>query len=170
MDIMTLTILGAVLGVLIIGGFFYIIILALCVYIWTHIYPWLRTVSELAAKPENFLSLAILAVLLIVVILIGALFFHFTLLLLLIVYPLVMFLPLYLGIIVWIIRLVLWLFIKWRGLVTGLYVSSRLEVIKFKIKVDMQKETDWKVKWAETKNKLSEEAEQARRNISRRGK
>jgi hypothetical protein len=34
----------------------------------------------------------------------------------------------------------------------------------------VQKETDWKVKFAEIKNKLSEEAEQARRKISRREK
>jgi hypothetical protein len=30
------------------------------------------------------------------------------------------------------------------------------------------RETDWKVKFAEMKNKLSEEAEQARRRISRK--
>jgi hypothetical protein len=34
----------------------------------------------------------------------------------------------------------------------------------------VQKETDWKVKFGEMKNKLSEEAEQARRKISRREK
>jgi hypothetical protein len=45
-----------------------------------------------------------------------------------------------------------------------------LQIIKFKIKVDVQKETDWKIKFEEMKNKLSEEAEQARRKISRRGK
>jgi hypothetical protein len=170
MDLMTLTMLGAVLGALLIGGFLGLFGLAAFVYVWTHIYPWLKSVGKLAAKPENFFPLAIIAVLLIVVILIGALFLHFTLLLLLLVIPLVMFIPLDLGIIVWLVRLVQWLFIKWRGLLVGLYVSSRLEVIKFKIKVDMQKETDWKVKWSETKNKLSEEAEQARRKISKRGK
>jgi hypothetical protein len=34
----------------------------------------------------------------------------------------------------------------------------------------VKRETDWKVKFAEMKNKLSEEAEQARRKISRREK
>jgi hypothetical protein len=33
-----------------------------------------------------------------------------------------------------------------------------------------KKETDWRIKLAEMKNKLSEEAEQARRKISRREK
>jgi len=168
MDIMTLSILSTVLGVLIVGGFFYLLVLALYVYLWTHIYPWLRSVGNLAAKPENFFPLAILAVLLIIVIVLGALLLHFMLLLLLLVIPLIMFIPLDLGIIVWVLRILQLLFIKWRGLIVGLYVSSRLEMVKFKIKVDMQKETDWKVKWSETKNKLSEEAEQARRKVSRR--
>ena len=170
MDIGILAILGAVFAALLIGGFLGLFGLAAFVYVWTHIYPWLKSVGKLAAKPENFFPLLILAVLLIVVILIGALVLHLTLLLLLIVIPLVLFIPLDLGIIVWLVRLVQWLFIKWRTLLVGLYVSSRLEIVKFKIKVDMQKETDWKVKWSETKNKLSEEAEQARRRISRREK
>jgi hypothetical protein len=41
---------------------------------------------------------------------------------------------------------------------------------QFKIKVDVPKETDWKLKFAGMKNKLSEEAEQPRRKTSRRGK
>ena len=168
MDLMTLSILSTVLGALIVGGFLYLLVLALYVYLWTHIYPWLRSVGNLAAKPENFFPLAILAVLLIIVIVLGALLLRFMLLLLLLVIPLLMFIPLDLGIIVWVLRILQWLFIKWRGLIVGLYVSSRLEMVKFKIKVDMQKETDWKVKWSETKNKLSEEAEQARRKVSRR--
>jgi len=55
-------------------------------------------------------------------------------------------------------------------LLVSIYTAIRLQIIKFKIKVDVQKETDWKIKFKEMKNKLSEEAEQARRKISRRGK
>jgi hypothetical protein len=73
-------------------------------------------------------------------------------------------------VLVWGIRLIRWLYFKWRGGLVSIYTTIRLQVIKFKIKVDVQKETDWKVKFAEMKNKLSEEAEQARRKISRRGK
>jgi len=71
---------------------------------------------------------------------------------------------------VWGIRLIRWLYRKWRGWLVSIYTAIRLQVIKFKIKVDVQKETDWKVKFAEMKNKLSDEAEQARRKISRREK
>jgi hypothetical protein len=68
------------------------------------------------------------------------------------------------------LRLIGWIYNKWRGLLVSIYTTIRLQIIKFKIKVDMQKETDWKIKFEEMKNKLSEEAEQARRKISRRGK
>jgi len=36
------------------------------------------------------------------------------------------------------------------------------------MKIDVQKETDWRIKLAEMKNKPSKETEQARRRISRR--
>ena len=55
-------------------------------------------------------------------------------------------------------------------MLVSIYTAIRLQIIKFKIKVDVQKETDWNIKFEEMKNKLSEEAEQARRKISRRGK
>ena len=61
------------------------------------------------------------------------------------------------------IRFIGWIYDKWRGLLVSIYTAIRLQIIKFKIKVDVQKETDWKIKFAEMKNKLSEEAKQARR-------
>ena len=68
------------------------------------------------------------------------------------------------------LRFIGWIYDKWRGLLVSIYTAIRLQIIKFKIKVDVQKETDWKIKFGEMRNKLSEEAEQARRKISRRGK
>ena len=108
--------------------------------------------------------------LLIILVILGAALLHATLLLVLIVFPLLLFFPIGLGILVWVIRFIRWLYRKWRGGLVSIYTAIRLQVIKFKIKVDVQKETDWKVKFAEMKNKLSEEAEQARRKISRREK
>jgi hypothetical protein len=68
------------------------------------------------------------------------------------------------------LRFIGWIYDKWRDLLVSIYTAIRLQIIKFKIKVDGQKETDWKIKFEEMKNKLSEEAEQARRKISRRKK
>jgi len=87
---------------------------------------------------------------------------------LLIVFPILLFFPIDLGMLVWVIRLIRWIYFKWSGSLVGIYTAIRLQVIKFKIKVDVQKETNWRIKLAEMKNKLSEEAEQARRKISRR--
>jgi hypothetical protein len=120
-----------------------------------------------AARPENLLSLILLAVILIIVIILAAALLHTTLLLLLIVFPILLFFPIDLGIFVWVIRLITWLYDKWSGLLVSIYTSIRLQVIKFKIQVDVQKETDWKIKFEELRDKLSGEAERARRKISR---
>jgi hypothetical protein len=109
-------------------------------------------------------------VVLLILIILGYAALHSILILLLIPIPLLLFIPVDLGILVWIIRLLRWIYFHWRGLLVGIYTSIRLQIIKAKIKIDVQKETDWKVKFAEMKNKLSEEAEQARRKISRSGK
>jgi hypothetical protein len=40
--------------------------------------------------------------------------------------------------------------------------------MKAKIKMDIQKETDWKIKWQDMKSKLSSDADRARGKITRR--
>jgi hypothetical protein len=65
------------------------------------------------------------------------------------------------------LRFIGWIYDKWRGLLVSIYTAIRLQIIKFKIKVDVQKETDWKIKFEELRDKLSGEAERARRKISR---
>jgi signal transduction histidine kinase len=170
MNILTLLILAVVLIVLAVGILLGLVFLTFFIYVTSHLYPWLRKIAVWAAKPENLFALLLLAVLLIILIILGATLLHVTLLFLLIVFPLLLFFPIDLGILVWVIRLIRWLYFKWSGLLVGIYAAIRLQVIKLKIKVDVQKETDWKVKFAEMKNKLSEEAEQARRKISRREK
>jgi len=170
MSIWTILLFGVILIALAIGLFFGLIFVDLFIYAVGHIYPWLRKIAVWAAKVENLLALIILAVFLIILIILGARLLHATLLMLLIVFPILLFFPVDLGILVWVIRLIRWIYFKWSGLLGGIYTAIRLQVIKFKIKVDVQKETDWKVKFGEMKNKLSEEAEQARRKISRREK
>jgi hypothetical protein len=65
------------------------------------------------------------------------------------------------------LRFIGWIYDKWRGLLVSIYTAIRLQIIKFKIQVDVQKETDWKIKFEELRDKLSGEAERARRKISR---
>jgi hypothetical protein len=134
----------------------------------SHLYPWLQKIGVWAAKAENLLSLILLAVLLIIVIIFAAALLDETLLYLLIVFPILLFFPIDLGILVLGLRFIGWIYDKWRGLLVSIYTAIRLQIIKFKIKVDVQKETDWKIKFEEMKNKLSEEAKQARQKISRR--
>lgn len=169
-NILTLVIVGLVLVVLAIGIFLGTLFLDLFIYAVGHLYPWLRKIAVWAAKPQNLFALILLAVILIILVILLAVLLHVTLLLLLIVVPLLLFFPIDLGILVWIIRLVRWLYFKWRGWLVGIYTAIQLQVIKAKLKVDVQKEADWRIKLAEMKNKLSEEAEQARRKISRREK
>jgi len=168
MNILTLLLFGLVLVGLVIGGFFGFLFLTLFIYVVSHLYPWLQKIGVWAAKAENLLSLILLAVLLIIVIIFAAALLDETLLYLLIVFPILLFFPIDLGILVLGLRFVGWIYDKWRGLLVSIYTAIRLQIIKFKIKVDVQKETDWKIKFEEMKNKLSEEAKQARQKISRR--
>ena len=170
MNILSLLLFGVILIVLVIGAFLGLVFLDLFIYGVGHLDPWLRKIAVWAAKGENLFPLILLAVVLMLLVILLAALLHITLLLLLIVFPLLLFFPIDLGVLVWVVRLVRWLYRTWRGWLVSIYTAIRLQVIKFKIKVDVQKETDWKVKFAEMKNKLSEEAEQARRKISRREK
>ena len=170
MNILTILLFVLVLVVLVIASFWEFLFLTFFIYVVSHLYPWLRKIGVWAAKAENLLPLIILAVLLIIVIILASVLLHATLLLVLIVFPILLFFPIDLGILVWEFRLIGWIYGKWRGLLVSIYTAIRLQIIKFKIKVDVQKETDWKIKFEGMKNKLSEEAEQARRKISRRGK
>jgi len=49
-----------------------------------------------------------------------------------------------LGLVVWIVRVVKWLFAHWRGLLEGVYFSTRLQIIRLKIKADMMQETSFR--------------------------
>jgi hypothetical protein len=170
MDIGTLLLLGGIIVALAIGAFFGLIFFALLIYVVSHLYPWLRKIAVWAAKPENLLPLLVLAGGLIILIIFAGVLLHALLLLVLIIFPLLLFFPIDLGLLVWVVRLIRWLYRKYRGVLVSIYTAMRLQLIKAKIKTDVHKGKDWDTKFAEMKSKLSAEAEQARRKISRGGK
>ena len=168
MDIFTLLIFAAFLAMVPIAIFFGLIFLALLTYVVSHVYPWLKRLAKLCAKPENLFSFFILAVVLIILVIIMFMLLRSILILLLIFPPLLLFIPVDLGLIVWIIRLIKWLFAKWKGWIMSIYAAANLQIIRMKIKHDVKKDTDFKARWQEMKDKLSSEADRARGKINRR--
>jgi hypothetical protein len=71
-----------------------------------------------------------------------------------------------LGILVYVIRIIYWLYGRYKGLLGGLWP----QVMRFKIKHDVGKDKDWTTHFAEMRKKLSEEADLARHRISKGGK
>ena len=159
-DPLTLMLLGMVVMMVPIVIFFGLVFAALFIYVWTHSYPWLKMVGKFAARPANFFSLLILAVLLFVAFIGVAILlmnqlaeplnlltvFLFLLVLVLIPILFVVFILVGLGIVVWIARLIKWLFAHWRGWLEGVYFSARLELIRLKIKADTLQETGFRGK------------------------
>ncbi len=178
MDLATLFILGVVIAVLAIGAFFGLIFLAIATYVVKNLYPPTRRVSIWAAKLENFIPLLILSIVLLFIIIVillfalklPALIALVLILVLLIILVLLMLIDLLLGlgVLVYVIRLVHWLYSRWKGLLGGLVP----QIMKLKIKHDVGKgkDKDWTTHFAEVKKKLSEEAELTRRRISKGGK
>jgi hypothetical protein len=176
MDPGILLILGIAGAVLVLGAFFALIFLSLLTYVVKNLYPPGRRVSLWAAKLDNFLPLLILDVVLIFLIIliaivavrlptIAALLLILLVLLLVVVLILVGALVL-MGLLVYIVRLMSWFYRRWKGLLGGFLP----QVMKMKIKHDMGKDKDWTAHFSELRQRLSEEAEQARRKISGGGK
>ncbi|MBM3156434.1 MAG: hypothetical protein FJ004_04030 [Chloroflexi bacterium] len=168
MDIFTLLILGAFLAIIPIAIFFGLVFLALLTYVVSHVYPWLKRLAKLCAKPENLFSFLILAVVLIILVIIMFMLLRSVLILLLIFPPLLLFIPVDLGLIVWLVRIIKWLFAKWKSWLVSIYATANLQIIRMKIKHDVKKDTDLKAKWQGMKDKLSAEADRARGKINRR--
>ena len=178
MDLATLFMLGMALVGLVIGAFFGLIILALLTYVVKNLYPPGRRVALWAAKLENFLPLLVLDIVLILLIIFMGIFALrlpaiFALLLILLVLILLIVLVLVgslvlMGILVYVIRVAGWLYGRWKGLLGGLWP----QVMKLKVKHDVgkDKDKDWTTHFSEMRKKLGEEAEQARRRISKGGK
>jgi hypothetical protein len=176
MDFLVLLLVGLALAAMAIGGFFLLIVLALLGYVGKTYYPIMRRVGLWAARLENFLALLILAVVLLVLIILVVVVLTkmptiVALLLILVVLLLVVLLvvvdiPLILGILVYLIRIARWVYGRWKGLLSGLLP----QIIRLRIKHDVDKDKDWRTHFADMRKRLSDEAEQARRRISGGGK
>lgn len=148
---MVLFMIFILVAVMFIAIVFGIIPVAAFVYVWTTLYPWLKMVGKFAARPFNLASLGLVYVLLlaglvfVIIMLMDSSGFTLLLLILLLLLLLVLLFIvgflLELAIVVWGVRLIKWLFARWRGLLEGVYFSARLQLIKLKIKADMRQES-----------------------------
>ena len=57
--LMLMMLLGMVIGVMAIATPFVLITLAAFIYVWTHMYPWLKMVGKWGARPANFVALIV---------------------------------------------------------------------------------------------------------------
>lgn len=163
-------------GLLLFGGaialFFMLVFMALLIYNVKNLYPFISKIALWAARLENFLSflalgaVMLLAMILVLVLNVGifGLLIIFVLLMLLIPVGIV----LGLAVLVYVIRLLRFLYRLWRGFISGIWAGFEPQLAKFKIKHDMGKDQDLKTKFDEMKRKLLGEAEDARKNISKR--
>jgi len=174
MDPIILILLGMLLFGAFIGLFGVLIFMALLIYNVKNLYPFIRTIALWAAKVENFLSfVALEAVLVFVMILVFVLLGNVfgllaALLIVILLIPIGMLLGL--GVLVYVIRIVWWLYVIWRKLITGWWTGLVPQLTKLQIKHDVGKDKDWKIKFDELRGKLSGEAERARDKISKIGK
>ena len=140
MDALTvLLILGLLGGAIAIGLPFVLFTLAAFIYVWTNSYPWLKMVGKWGARPANFITLlffflAGFAIILVLVVIIHPLMLILALPLLIILFPVG------LAVIVWLVRIIKWLFGIVSGFMDSLFLAVRLEFIKLKIKTDTLKE------------------------------
>ena len=140
MDVTTVLLIILIVGAaMVLAIFIGIFPLAAFIYVWTHLYPWLKMTGKFAARPFNLASLVLIYVLLlavlagVVILLVNSSGFMnvlLILLLLLLLVPLyIIYLLLYLALVVWIVRLYKWVFATWRIwlVVNYLRVRTRIE-------------------------------------------
>jgi hypothetical protein len=174
-NIGTLFILGTIVAALAVGTLVVLIFLALLSYVVKSIYPPVRRVALWAARLDNFLPLLIFYVVLIfliILILVFALKLPSIAKVILILLVLVLLVVLVcvgtllgLAILVYIVRAVRWLYGRWKGLLGRLL--PQIMKLKLKHEVGKDKDKDWTTHFAEMRKKLSDEAERARRRISK---
>ena len=97
----------AIIGILILS-----IPAAAIVYVVKNAYPLIKRAGKWSARAENFFALLVPTVLLLFLII--ATFRFFPLILILIVVPLILFVPIELGVLVWLIRLIRRAYATWR--------------------------------------------------------
>jgi len=163
------------LPLLLVGGalalFLVLAFLALLIYDAKNLYPTIRTIALWAAEARNFIPvLALGAVLLFVTIvdLIVALQqpLAFLLVLQLIVGLIPIGILLALGILVYVLRIIVWLYRLWRTLIMGGFESTVApQLRKMQLKHDIDERKDWTATLDDVRSKLLAEVEQQRNRI-----
>ena len=166
MDAMTLMLL---LGLEVVGmaiaAPIMLITLAAFIYVWMHMYPWLKMVGKWGARPANFVALIVFFLICFCIDLVLAFLIH-PLFLIFILPALIILFPLYLAVFVVIVRIIKWVFFKLSGFLDGIFLSARLEFIKFKIKTDTFKEGAPKGKLGAFKGEFSGDARRVTGKVS----
>jgi len=168
MDTTTILLLIAFVGALMaIATPFIFITLAAFIYVWTHSYPWLKMVGKWAAKPANFVALLAVFILVFLIVLALVVLIHPVMLILLLPALIILF-PVDLAIIVWIVRVVKFIFTRLSGFIDAIFLAARLEFIKLKIKTDALKEGGSKGKLGALKSEFSSDARVVTGRVSRK--
>ena len=96
---------------------------AAILYVVKNVYPLIKRAAKWSASAENFFALLVLAVLLLFLII--ATFRFFPWIIILIVVPLILFVPIELGVLVWLIRLIRRAYAAWRLWLVITYLRLR---------------------------------------------
>lgn len=116
-----------ILGVLVAGTLIGILVLSIpmaaIVYVWKNVYPLVKRIAKWSARLENLISLVVPTVILFFLIILG--FSVFPLIIVLIIVPLVLLVPIGLGVLVWIIRLARRVYARWRIWLIVTYLRLR---------------------------------------------
>jgi hypothetical protein len=125
-NMLLLMLVGGIAGALIIGGIFIgSIPMAALVFVWKNVFPVVKRLAKWSARPENMVSMLLLALIPFVLILV--LTFTFTpLFIIFIPIPLILFIPPDLGIMVWLIRGVKTLYNRWRVWLIVMYLRRQM--------------------------------------------
>jgi len=168
MDTTTVLLLILFLGAMMaIATPFILITLAAFIYVWTHSYPWLKMVGKWAARPANFIALLAIYMIIFVIVLILVVLVHPIMLIFLLPALLILF-PVDLAVIVWMIRVMKFLFTRLSGAIDAVFLAARLEFIKLKIKTDALKEGGTKGKLGALRNEFSGDARMVTGRVSRK--
>ena len=166
MDATTLLLLLLLLmAVMAIGAPIVLFTMACFIYVWINAYPWLKMVGKWAARPANFITLISVFMLSFFMIVVLALIIH-PIFLALIMGILPILYPVYLAIIVWMIRLIKWLFRLISGSIDSIFLAVRLEFIKLKIKTDTLKDGGGRGKLGAFKGEFSTDARRVTGKVS----
>ncbi len=125
-NMLMLLLIGGIAGaVMIVGIVIGSIPMAAIVFVWKNVFPVVKRMAKWSARPENMVSMLLLALIPFVLILI--LTFTFSpIFIVFIIVPLILFIPPDLGIMVWVIRAVKALYNRWRVWLIVMYLRRQV--------------------------------------------